>query len=604
MIVLDNSYSMTRIRDGKTLYELAQQRAKEVTDAMSPGDEAYLLTCDTSAQQSKRAFHDFAAMQQQIERTGPDYRLTNLTACLQSARKRLRQSHNVNKEIYLISDLQAVAFGQDSLTSLDLSVRTLALPISALKTSNLSAEQIKFASTILEKGRIAELQAVIANRGTQPARNKLAQLFLNDTRVAQSVLNLEAGASMTVSFKFLLEKSGFNRGYVLLEDDDITADNRRYFSFSVPDQVKIAVTGFQPSDTEYLELALGVTKTQESNYQIDKIPFEKLRFIDLESFDVLVFSNTPSFDTPVAEKLRTYAQAGGGVLLALGRNVDLRSYNETICRALALPKFLEVIGTAGENSPIFSLGKIDLMHPIFAGIFEPDQGHFAEPQFHFAVKTQENQNVDKIMEYIDGSPFLFEKREGQGTVLVFTSGFDLQLTDLPHRTIFAPLISRCISYLATRTNNIPDYLVGQELRFKLPAEAVNTALEMTRPDERSDRLQPDVTGNGAWIYYQNTDLPGIYKLFSEDQLIAQWAVNVDARESDLAVLKDSEMESKYRMSVPSPHDDLRSTIYIQRFGRELWKYFAMTALLFLIIEMLIYREKGEVAAGGAPVRSK
>ncbi len=606
VIVLDNSYSMSAVHEGQMLYQTAQQEAMELAKAMRPGDEVYFLTAtDTSKQSSQRAFHDFSALRQQIERTNLDYHTTNLIAALECAHTRLRGSFNINKEIYLVSDLQAIAFGQDSLISSGEQVRAFALPVFASRVANLSIEQIKFATSILERGKIAEVQAVINNRGNQPARNKLAQLFLNNARVAQTAVDLEAGASVSVSFKFMLEKSGFMSGYVLLEDDDIVDDNRRYFSFIVPEQMKIAMVGLEPSDTSYPELALGMGSTGQTNYQIEKISIEKLHYAALESFDAVVLSNVPAFDTVVAEKLLNYVQAGGGIMLALGKDVDLRAYNESVNRQLGLPKFLEVIGSMNENGPSFGLGKIDLAHPIFAGIFESAQGNFASPQFRLAIKTQDNSDIDKIIEYIDGSPFLFEAKRGQGVVLVFTTGFAAQLSDLAHRTIFAPLISRSIGYLATQSKNIvEEHLIGQEVRFRLPADELGKSLEMTRPDEKPDRLQPEVTSSGSWVYYTNTDVAGVYKLLADGQLVAQWAVNVDAKESDLTMLKESELKEKYSLSLLERTGNLQNMIYSQRFGKELWKYFAIAALILLIVEMLMYREKGEEQVAAYPSRAR
>ncbi len=605
VIVLDNSYSMSTVSEGEMLFQTAQQKAVELVQAMRPGDEVYLLTStDTSGQLSQRAFHDLAALRQEIERTNLDYHATSLTAALTCARTRLRRSLNINKEIYLISDLQAVAFAQDSLSSMDEQIRAFALPVSAPQVANLCVEEIKFATSILERGKIAEVRAVISNRGNLPARNKLAQLFLNNARVAQTVVNLEAGASVSVSFKFMLEKTGFMSGYVLLEDDDIIEDNRRYFAFIVPEQIRLALVGLASLDTSYPELALGLGSTGQTNYQIERLSVEKLRYMALEPFDAVVLSNVPALDAAVTEKLQSYVQAGGGIFLALGKDVDLRAYNENFNRLLGLPKFLEAMGSMSENSPSFGLGKKDLTHPIFAGIFESAQSSFASPQFRFAIKTQERSDVDKIIEYMDGSPFLFEAKRGQGVVLVMTTGFGGQLTDLAHRTIFAPLISRCVGYLATQSKNVvEEHLIGQELRFRLPAEALGKSLEMSRPGEKSDRLQPAVTGSGSWVFYTNTDVPGVFRLLADGQHLAQWAVNVDAKESDLTMLSESELQEKYSVNLLERTGNLQNTIYSQRFGKELWKYFAVAALILLIVEMLLYREKGEeeVAAHASKV---
>ena len=595
-IILDNSYSMRCLQNGHSLFVRARELAKKIMQTFKTGDEAYLITStDTTLLVSQRTFHDPTVLKREIDRIRIVYRPTNLSAAIEYATRVLQASPNINKEIYIISDFQKTGMRRDSVLTGD-NIRIYALPIRSEVVSNLSIEGLKLVTTILEKGRTAELRARITNKGTEPARSRLAQLFLSGKRVAQTAISLEPGASKEETFRFILDNTGFVSGSVSLEADDISEDNQAYFTFLVPEKIKVALVGAD-EDVKYLLYALKPKAFSADNFDVKKIPAQALPFLQPDQYDVIVLSNVAKISSESTGKILDFVRAGGGLLMALGKNIDIKAYNEIINPRLHLPKFLSVMGSMQENAGIFSLGKTDFTHPIFAGIFEKKDAQFTRPNFSFAVKTARSANSQTIIEYSSGDPFLLETRLGQGSILVYTTGFDLSLSDFVHRTIFAPLITRSVSYLgAYRQSTQETFTIGDRLRYRLPAPAISQDLEMQRPDGQQDRLQPNMTASGAFVMYTGTDTPGLYKLTANGRVLYQWAVNVDVRESDLTIADEDELKKAYPIIFVRDADVLPNLVYRSRFGKELWSYLLIAAFVLLIMEMLVYREKGEVEA--------
>ena len=565
---------------------------------MQAGDKIYLInSSDTSKQINQHIFHDFKTLQKEIDRTEIEYRPSNLTAALHRANTLLQKSNDVNKEVYIVSDLQKNAFTKDSVTFVKNDVRYAALPIQTNSIINLSINEVKFVSTILEKDRIVELNVFITNRGNQPARNKLVQLFVSGNRVAQSIVDLNAGASITENFKFILDKSGFVSGYFLLEDDDLLSDNKYYFSFHIPDQIRIGMVGFSAEDNAYLSFALVPNKSIKSIFDITDIPLEKFNYVNFDDYDVLVLSNIPQINSGQVEKIREFVKSGGGLLLLLGDNIDIRDYNSGLCRQLNLPGLIARIGSVNKKNAVFSLKDSDITHPIFYGIFESENARFKYPQFYFAIKVAEKSNMIKIMDYSSGDPFLFETKLGQGSVLVATTGFKQNLSNISHSTIFAPLMSRSLSYLGNKKQHYDkDLSVNDDLLFRLPVKATSQDINIVRPDNKVDRIQPETTAAGVMITYNGADIPGQYNLLVGNEVTAQWSVNPDTRESDLTVMDRNVLKDNYGMAFIKGEKELAGYVRTNRFGRELWKYFVILAFVLLVIEMLVYREKGEVTA--------
>jgi hypothetical protein len=600
VVILDNSYSMNSIKDGRPLQLDAKQIACAVLDHLSFGDEVFLITTtDTSVEMSRHAYHDMEALKKQIITVETDYHLTDMTASLKYAQKLLNRSQNINKEIYIISDFQKVSF-RSTVTPLK-NIKIFAVPTVQQNITNLGISNVELKNTILEKDKVVEFDAVFDNWGPQPVRDHLAQLVVNGRKVAQSLIAVEKSSSQKEKFKYVLNETGFMAGYMLLEEDDIREDNRRYFSFYVPDQYNVALIGQNPDDVKYIEMALVQPNVSQQRFTVERIPQERIRFSQFDKYQVIVFSNYTTFDEILVEKIKSFVESGGGLLLIAGTSSDVKSYNRFLVPQLRLPKFIDVIEHQDTTQSYFSLGKTDTNHPLFLGIFENDAVAFTRPQFRFALKVQDDNTIDKIMQFSTGDPFLYEKKFPLGTILVFTSGFDNSMSDFTHRTIFAPLITQCINYLGSLNNSYSQLLgIGEEFHYKLAPEYAEKSLEILRPDQRNDQVRPEMESDGLWIYYSNSNVPGIYTLKCADRILCQWAVNTDPLESELAPASISELETKYGMTVVENRKNLATVIQTTRYGHEFWKYFIILVFILLICEMLLYREKGEVTVKTNP----
>ena len=599
VIILDDSYSMMRVESGRRLFDDAIKKLAQITNIMEDGDQVYFLpTSDLSNDHTVSAFHDVTALNKQIENVQPSFVIANIPQALERAQHLLSSSQNINREVYLISDFQTVNF-EDTADSMNLvwneNTKLLYLPMGSRKLSNLGIENIELVSKILEKNKIAELEVTVRNYGSQPERNKLVQLFVNGKRMAQTTVTIAKGASTTEKFRFLLENVGFSTGYVLIEDDDLTADNRRDFVFVVPEQIKLLLIGSENVDTDVIAYALQPTKDPNSIFNITQGNLQLFSTSQIQNADVVILSNVSSLNFQQISLLKTFVNRGGGLIIFLGQSVDLRAYNGDLRKELGLPLLTEPMGKMGRNAPTFTWGRIDYEHPIFTGVFDNSKIHLQSPLFHFAIRVQDTKGIEKIIDYSDGHPFLFESRKGEGSILFFTSGISSDWSDFWRRSVFAPLMNRCVMYLSSRSVEADqNLLVGKEIRYALQPGTLAHQLEMELPAGSRERVQPTVSAQTQWIFFADTNLPGNYTLWAGKERLGVWAVNVESRESNFDQINPKILEQKFGAIRISENENVAAVVHARRFGHELWKYFIFAALILLVIEMLIYREKGEV----------
>ncbi len=589
IILLDNSVSMAVEDKGRTLFDAAKKAAGSILDQMQPGDELYLCpVTDTTRQEYRRAFHDPAALRHELETMGLDYSETRISAGLRFAQNLLQRSNNANREIYLVSDMQAHGFTADSLPLPPFTMHRFAIPIQADHPNNLAITGVKLRSTILEIGKSVEIEVALANTGQGPGRNKLAQLFLNGRRVAQRSVSLEPGTKALETFHFILDRSGWLDGRVLLEDDALLQDNQRYFAFYVPERLTVGVLAQPSRGGDLLQLALRSSADSSGLIQVVPVVPERASALALDSLQLAVLYNLNTLPEPAIDHLAAWHSEGGGLLVVLGRRTDVTWYNQRLAPVLHLAPVLGELGRGGS----FSLGRIDASHPLFTGIFEGEARHFTRPQFTYALRLAPPAEQNVLMAYSSGDPYLLEARGDHGTVLLFTASFEPEESDMAYRTLFAPLLHRSMSYLASGAlNQGGESAVGDLLRWRVPASLLQSRLEIAGPEERLDNVRPLVTASGPWIVYAETRQPGIYRLQAEGKTRMIWAVNTPDAELDLTAAQRSQVAASHHLVWIDDPAAIARTIREERVGREYWREFMIAALILLLVEMALYREK-------------
>lgn len=599
VVILDNTLSMGRVSEGRRLLDFAKDRAVEIVSFMRQGDEIHLLY----PQDPPKFAHEGARFSSEsvielIEQTELSYHRTDYVAALSLANHIMTSSQNINKEIYLICDLQKNGLNlpeeSNGHTLLADGIRLFIVPVTSKETGgNLAISHLTIGNQILEKGKVAQVQVRIKNTTPNPVRNKLVHLFVNGKRLGQDVVNLEPRASANLVFRVVPDRTGFQEGHVLLEDDDLLEDNRRYFAFDIVDEIPVLIVGKEVRDTRYLKLALRPQQGVGSYIQVKEVLASQLEQEDLSRFKVVILSNVPKFSTQEVQKIQSFVKTGGGLLLFLGADVDLRNYNDHLHRRLNLPALTQTLTQSGQEK-FLTLGKIDFSHPIFKGVFEGEK-YVESPHVRFAVDISSEAPLDKIIEYSNGAPFLFEKHLQKGHILYVTTSISRDWSDLIFRGLFVPLLNRSVIYLsgAARAEN-DQLLVGDEISFHSESIAAAANLMMEKPDVSQVKIKPEVSKGNYSVHFGQTGRPGIHKLYENQNLIAQWAVNYDAQELEGSAFEletlAQEIDESQIFEIERS-SDIAEMLNETRFGREFWKILAALALVFILLETALFKEK-------------
>jgi hypothetical protein len=285
-----------------------------------------------------------------------------------------------------------------------------------------------------------------------------------------------------------------------------------------------------------------------------------------------------------------HLEADGGLLVVLGNRTDVRYWNAGPLSRLVGGTIVAPFDRSDENK--IRLAPVDSGHPVLSDLVVGER-------LMGDVRCRRGFQVDApgaevLLEFPGIGPALIARsaRDRGGVAVLFT-GVDPGWSDLARSGFLVPLLHRLAGHLGGTGHARHEALVGEDLFVALDPRAASGRVEALAPG--GELLLPEAVSAGQHGYsLRNVRVPGVYRFSQAGQEVALGAVNVEARESDLAEATSSDidqwMSSLDHRMVP-PDGRLDQEILEARFGRELWRLFVYAALALIAIEMLVARTR-------------
>ncbi len=595
-VIVDNSLSMGVTRLGQSKFTAAANKAKELAGIMQNGDEIHFITAGFPARKvNPEPVHSSSSALQTLAKIEQEAVGTDLDGALALAVDALARSNLLNKEIYLLSDNHAALPKDLANAGTPQNIRLFHLEWEEETARNLAITGLEIKNQIFELHQPTEVQITVANTGSVDENGKLVYLLLNGGRVAQTQIDVPANQERSVLMRVVPDKPGYQLLTAELENDNLLADNRRFGQFHIPEQTKVLLAGKTARDRLFVRLALGQSQT-EGTLALTEVDADRLAAETFSAYDAVILCNIPRVQGVTAQKLQTFVEMGGGAMIFLGGDVDLRNYNDEVFARFEIGVLGESIGSLTDGANILRIGKTNFDHPVFQGIFsgEKEKREIDSPAFRFTVLARPNDEAEVIMRYSNDAPFLLEKRFKQGVLFTFLASADANWSDLTFKGIFAPLVNRSVRYVSEQGGSR-----GQEI---LTGETAATSLtglnlqqfEVETPDKAVQRLRPQVKGGAYLVSLTETGDAGFYALAADQQTRFVWAANFDPAEPRQSEIDVEQLETIFGeenvLALPA-EAPLASSIADLRFGTELWRLFLILALITALTEMLLFRSK-------------
>ncbi|MBD3404492.1 VWA domain-containing protein, partial [candidate division GN15 bacterium] len=446
VILFDNSVSMDRFVADGNLFELAKKRTEQLLETFGQSDQVCLIPMTGSAADTEaRAFGSVETTREQLARLSVGPGSADLNAGLDNAQRLLERSQNLNQEIYVVTDRQRSSLPDDEPTvTPEAPIYLVDLPLE--DNDDLGIIGVDFGGQLIQPGLDFDIEATVKNYSDEASGDRIASLFLNGNRVAQTDFTVDGQSEATVRFTRSVSRTGFHSGYIEISDDKFTADNRYYFTFAIPENFNLLIVSADGS-APYFNLALVPDQSLSRFWSVKQVGADNLAGINFNDYDVILMAGVPQVPERYVDRLKLFTRRGNALFVVYGSNTDIDSFNRMWSEVTGVV-YDQSINPNPSRAGFYTLGSMDMTHPVFS-VFGFDQNEPPQIKFYTLPQLQLLEDTRTLMRFTGDRPALVERRFGSGRVLTFTGPTAPEYSDLVGHAFFVPFVSRVAEYLAS-----------------------------------------------------------------------------------------------------------------------------------------------------------
>ncbi|MBL6826109.1 MAG: hypothetical protein ISR37_03955, partial [Balneolaceae bacterium] len=386
-----------------------------------------------------------------------------------------------------------------------------------------------------------------------------------------------------------------------LEGDEFGIDNERAISLFVPDQRNIlwleeTATSLGPRSP--LELVIQTLSNPQnpssSALNITKRTLNSWDEQELEQFDAVLIHGLTQIPDGLINSLLPWVQNGHGLWVIPSSTSQLTSYNRLLSSFNA-GQFVGQIGNYGSYEAQTNADEIIENHPLFDGLFEREEREELEIDpisiyYQFRHNASGADGGYNVIQNSFGDPLLFSKAFGNGQLLISSIGYDAGFSNIQLKPIFPPLLYRALVFISSsQQGGLEEHELGNTLEIV---------------DERSMTGARFVQGEKTWAAREQQSSSGLRFSADDEEWEPGWIqLKNDAQQRSIALLAPmsesifttyDEQTWETRIS-DSPYlsleelsgEQLSAEIQAISFGREIWTWFLLAGLFFLLLETLV-----------------
>jgi len=605
VVLLDDSYSMSRQTASGTLFEIAKSKIIEIMDNLSPGDKIAVIPFSKSAEARYKFLSPDPSY---FTRLMPEYATTPETTLVVSAIKEavqlLEQSVNLNRELVIISDFglcgwTSIETVRDALKGFEGNV--LLTAIDGEESDNAYLASIDYGGQIIQPGVGFEINTIAKNATDKILNNVLVDLYLDDKRISQAEISLRPAQSGEANLRANVPSPGIHHGFVETQEDELPIDNRFYFAFKVPENIRILIAGLDNELSHSIQLAASPPGLAKSHIIADFEPISKVISMGIVDYDAAILGDYHPSQI-LASRIKAFIKDGHGVFIIPASAMDVKMLNEDLGKLNFPVQIQKEFHPGSEGS--FKLEELDINHPIFVVYRELKSGgqpfRIPDVNFRSIYDIIPKGTIHTLASLSGNKPLLMASESDGGNVILSSAPFSANLSDITSSSLFLPMIQRVSEYLASKTGSFGQgYKINEIASLNLPKDDSAGKLEITKPSGESINIQPRQGSDGYMAVFDQTNEAGIYFLKSGGQVIDAFAVNIDTRESEPGVIDHDQLASllpENRLEVIDQNENVVASLEKFRTGREFTVASFGIVLFLMVLEMAIagrWRERKE-----------
>ncbi|KAK1548417.1 hypothetical protein Q3G72_019446 [Acer saccharum] len=560
-LIIDTSGSMAYEQNKRNLLEHATDRALEIVSHTAPGDAITLIATGPASRALLMAptleHGSVRALLQQLRKTKPQG-AADMGQALEQAAQQLSapqapgseaQSPAPVGDIFIISDLARNSFAhlKPVATSPMPQVHLIdaAGAPGAPVRPNTAVRSVQIGHSTAHAGLLERTLSVrLEHTGDTAALARDITLCVDDVPVVRAVVDLPAHSVVDKVLTHTFAGPGLYRLTVRLgpsDADGLAYDDVWFGQLHLVPALRVVAIDGEPRSAAYddelyfVQRALEAVPATEPAIAVKTVSIAQMAaaFDGPEPPQVCILAHPTHLDAQAVAQLMAFVDGGGGLLITLGSHVDFEQLNVQLKALLPHPlRDLSRAADPGTKAASLGIATFDWTHPVLQnlGAGAEESLRRSRTTQYFNLDTGAGTQARALLRFDNGAPALIEQRRpGAGRVLLWTTSIDVDLSDLPLRTAFVPLIQRSARYLGTALAQgpRPQLTAGQSYQAQLPLDA--SRLSLVSPSGQQLQAQADPTQNALPVQLGPLEEVGVWtaSVMVQGQLKA--APQLDAR---------------------------------------------------------------------------
>ncbi len=548
-IVLDNSFSMQA--KGKK-GELLKRAVQELLENTPENTQFSLLTntenfWNTDIKSSKSAL-------QNLKYSASSFDLAAITAKIEAH----KSAHK--KDIVIITD--AVGLKEKDIATIDFEEKPYFIVPEAEQKNNVSIDSVYINQTL---ENFYEIGINLSAYG-EDFKPVSTALYNQNKLIAKTIVNFDAKKK---KINFTIPKEAFH-GYVAIEDNGLTYDNKLFFSISKNKKTNVISIG-EPEKSNFLSRIYTSGEFNYNNYSISSLDYN-----NLEKQNTIILNELTDIPQALQTTLKAFVAKGGNLVVIPSEKTSLSSLNAL------LGNFGKIqFGNLQTNSKLIT--KINFDHPLFSGVFENKITNFQYPKVNssFAVSSP----YPAVLSFEDQTVFVTAVQNPVSGITVFTAPISSANSNFQQSPLIVPLFYKIAQN--NQKTGVNALTIGNNQPYFVDVLLTKDAiLEVKGTDDSFIPIQQILNNKVKLTFNDFPETAGNYSIFDKKEWVENISFNYKRTESDLSQV-NTNVVSDFKTA--DTISTIFNTLQTERTDSQIWKWFVIFALLFLALEMAIIK---------------
>ncbi|MDA3887187.1 MAG: BatA domain-containing protein [Candidatus Delongbacteria bacterium] len=411
-----------------------------------------------------------------------------------------------------------------------------------------------------------QIACYISSKETGKGLRANLELYEQGTKIYSENLKFEDSNNITVIIDDTNIAISDTQMFFKVEDDINSMNNVFYFVLPGTKRIKTLIVG-NKEDIVVKSLLVLMNASSDSLFEPTTIDFNNINSVQISDNDIILFTDIKKLSSYTVSQLNNFLRASKSIFIAYGKDLNLNDYNANAIPNLDLPK---IKGVNQFTDSYSSINIISKTHPIFNKVFVQDIDPNSMEIYSYYDLTSEGWD---IVAKVNNSPYILEKNASNGKIILLSSGFDKELSNIIENGFVVPLIHNSLKYLSQ--SNISSNI----------SHSYGDKYSLDKGNKLFDPSSNEVSNSSAQKQNVFLDKQGFYSVKNEINIPLKYIAVNNIRENNELISKELLNEFKFI----DPETFAKNNIFSVE--RNNYSYIFLYALILLIVaEMLIARK--------------